>query len=122
MQKSHLASHGNHKRCVKMKEKPTNNKTYRCPLAVSVKKQDVHNNLKIIIMIPYSSTSGKISGITAYEIGKDYIIVQFDIVKYRYSYSSCGRSITEEMKELALISCGLSTFISRVQPAYDWKR
>jgi hypothetical protein len=71
----------------------------------------------------YHSKSGKDSGVTAYESGPDYIIIQFAGGEtYRYSYRSCGRVAVEEMKQLALQQEGLSTFISRHDPKYDWKR
>ncbi len=73
-------------------------------------------------MTSYSSTSGKQSGVSAYEIGSDWIIVQFYSAKYKYSYSSCGQSATETMKQLALESNGLSTFIAQNKPDYEWKR
>jgi hypothetical protein len=53
-------------------------------------------------MTPYSSRSGKRSGVTAYEAGEDYLLV-------------------EKMKRLATASKGLSTFIARHQPAYEGK-
>lgn len=73
-------------------------------------------------MTPYSSTSGKSSGVSAFEIGDSYIIVQFRTTQYKYSYSSCGQSATETMKRHALASNGLSTFIAQKNPKYDWKR
>jgi len=73
-------------------------------------------------MTPYRSNSGKKSGVLAYEIGKDFIIVQFRSYKYKYSYRSCGQNSTETMKNLAFISKGLSTFIAQYKPNYEWKR
>lgn len=73
-------------------------------------------------MTPYSSTSGKQSGVIAYEIGTDHIIVQFKGGNYKYSYRSCGKDATETMKKHALASNGLSTFIAQEQPPYEWKR
>lgn len=73
-------------------------------------------------MIKYTSTSGKKSGVLAYEIGDDYIMVQFPEGFYKYSYDSCGESATEEMKELASTSCGLSTYIAQIQPDFEWKQ
>jgi hypothetical protein len=73
-------------------------------------------------MTPYSSASGKRSGVSAYEIGDTFIIVQFYTAQYKYSYSSCGQSATETMKRLALASNGLSTFIAQNKPNYEWKR
>jgi len=73
-------------------------------------------------MTPYSSNSGKLSGVKFYEPGDDFIIVQFPSNEYKYSYKSCGKDATEAMKELAFAQEGLSTFISQVQPKYEWKR
>lgn len=70
-------------------------------------------------MIPYSSKSGKRSGATAYYIGKDFIVVAFKNVFYKYSYDSCGKKATEKMKKLARQSQGLSTYISRNQPLHE---
>ena len=72
-------------------------------------------------MKTYTSTSGKKPGDLAYEIGNDYIIVRFPEGDYKYSYKSCGEAATEEMKELALASCGLSTYIAKNQPDFEWK-
>lgn len=71
-------------------------------------------------MTPYTSTSGKKSGVLAYEIGKDFILVQFQAATYKYSYKSCGQSATDTMKRLALASKGLSTFIAQNDPDYEW--
>ena len=59
----------------------------------------------------------------AYEIGEDYIIVEFksrDI--YTYSYSSAGEDAIEEMKRRALASEGLSTFITQEDPGFESMR
>lgn len=72
-------------------------------------------------MTNYSSTSGKKPGVLAYEIGDDYIIVQFPEGQYKYSCSSCGETATENLKKLALSSCGLSAYIARNQPDFEWK-
>ena len=73
-------------------------------------------------MTPYRSRSGKRSGVLAYEIGATYIVVEFNAKSYKYTYSSCGRETVETMKKLALASNGLSTFISRNDPAYEQKQ
>lgn len=73
-------------------------------------------------MTPYSSLSGKKTGVSAYEIGDDYIIVQFYSAMYKYSYSSCGKNPTEAMKMLASASSGLSTYIAQNRPQFEWKR
>lgn len=71
-------------------------------------------------MTPYSSRSGKKSGVTAYEIGLDFIIVQFNNSKnYKYTYRSAGSSIIETMKSLALAQQGLSTFIAQNRPGFE---
>lgn len=54
------------------------------------------------------------SGVAAYEIGDDSILVQFKSgASYAYTYASAGRSNIEHMKRLAVAGEGLSTFISR---------
>jgi len=71
-------------------------------------------------MKPYSSRSGKKSGVIAFETGVDFIIVQFrGFETYRYSYKSAGASVVERMKLLALSQQGLSTFIAQYNPAYE---
>ncbi|RYZ53639.1 MAG: hypothetical protein EOP49_06910 [Sphingobacteriales bacterium] len=71
-------------------------------------------------MQSYVSLSGKKSGVTAFETGKDYILVLFENGgTYRYSYHSAGEQVVETLKELALRSKGLSTYISRYNPPYE---
>lgn len=70
-------------------------------------------------MESYSSRSGKKSGVIAFEIGRDFIIVQFEgYKKYTYTYRSAGTSVVEKMKSLALAQQGLSTFISKHDPKF----
>jgi len=65
-------------------------------------------------MTPYKSLSGKKSGVIAYEMGDDFIKVQFDnFKKYKYTSLQNGRSVIQEMKSLALASEGLSTYIAQ---------
>lgn len=60
----------------------------------------------------YRNTSGN-SGIQSYEIGDDFIIVQFnDGWQYLYDYTSTGISNVEKMKNLAQSGHGLNSFIS----------
>ena len=70
----------------------------------------------------YRNLAGS-SGVVAYEIGPDFIRVQFiggEI--YLYTYESTGAYAVEQMKTLAGQGKGLSTFISRtVQDAYAAK-
>lgn len=64
-------------------------------------------------MIPYGNRS-RHSGITAYEIGPDFIRVQFQSgTSYTYTYDTAGRDHVERMKQLAERGKGLSTFISQ---------
>ena len=52
------------------------------------------------------------SGVAKYEIGPDYIRVQFkDGSVYLYTYTSAGSSNIEEMKRLAATGDGLNAFI-----------
>lgn len=54
------------------------------------------------------------SGVTAYEIGDDYIKVEFaDGPLYLYTHTIPGMRKVEQMKKLALSGKGLSSFISR---------
>jgi hypothetical protein len=65
-------------------------------------------------MIRYKNLDGD-SGVFAYEIGPDFIRVQFTGgVVYLYSNKVTGRKNVEHMKGLALLGRGLSTFISRI--------
>ncbi|MBP1223501.1 hypothetical protein [Flavobacterium sp. 1355] len=53
------------------------------------------------------------SGVESYEIGSDFIIVQFkNDGSYLYNYEIPGNSHVERMKKLALKGKGLSTYIS----------
>jgi len=45
-----------------------------------------------------------------------------DTIVQQWKYSSCGMNATENMKKLALSSCGLSTYISKNNPVFEWKR
>jgi len=61
----------------------------------------------------YKNLGGN-SGVSSYEIGDDYIIVEFsDGAGYLYNYNSTGRSDIETMKSLAVSGRGLNSFISR---------
>lgn len=63
------------------------------------------------------------SGVAKYEIGPDYIRVQFkDGSVYLYTYASAGYSNIEEMKRLAASGDGLNAFINRnVRKSYERK-
>lgn len=61
----------------------------------------------------YQNLSGR-SDVVSYEIGDDYIIVQFsDGGTYSYTYESTGAEDVEQMKQLALAGEGLNSFINR---------
>lgn len=54
------------------------------------------------------------SGIRAYHIGSDYILVKFGSFKvYKYSYAIAGKSMVDRMKILAKKGRGLNSFINR---------
>lgn len=56
------------------------------------------------------------SGIRAYEIGSDYIVVEFKTGRsrcYKYTYSSAGMNDVERMKQLARSGDGLNEFIGK---------
>jgi len=63
------------------------------------------------------------SGIVAYEIGPDFIRVQFsDGAGYLYTYASAGSHNIEHMKQLARRGQGLNSFINTtVRKAYAGK-
>ena len=66
--------------------------------------------------------SGGDSGVSAYEIGSDYIIVKFSgtAKTYRYSYRKAGQRHVENLKRLALSGSGLNSYInSYVKNLYD---
>jgi hypothetical protein len=72
-------------------------------------------------MEPYANNSGR-SGVVAYLIGDDYIVVQFkNSAFYKYSYSSAGQQAIETMKQLANSGSGLGTYISTkaTQPSHE---
>jgi hypothetical protein len=71
-------------------------------------------------MKPYKTLSGK-SGVVAYAVGSDFVDVKFrgsDEV-YRYSERSACKENIDTMKLYAVNGRGLSTFISKAQPAYE---
>jgi hypothetical protein len=63
-------------------------------------------------MEKYKNRKGD-SGVQSYEIGSDFIIVQFiNDGSYLYNYKIPGSSHVERMKKLAIEGQGLSTYIS----------
>ena len=72
-------------------------------------------------MEPYKNLGGN-SGVRAYEIGPDFIRVQFsDNSVYLYTYASAGSQNIEHMKRLAVDGRGLNSFIT-ITVRYDYSR
>lgn len=65
--------------------------------------------------------SNRDSGVNAYQIGLEYILVKFDSFKiYKYSYRKAGRFKVEKMKILAVKGKGLNSYINKyVKYSYD---
>jgi hypothetical protein len=54
------------------------------------------------------------SGVIGYEIGEDFIIVEFkDRTQYLYNYAMTGSANVERMKQFAVSGCGLNNYIGR---------
>ena len=70
----------------------------------------------------YKNLDGN-SGIVGYEIGEDFIRVQFSGGSiYLYTYASAGAHNVEQMKQLARNGKGLNAFINRfVRKDYERK-
>lgn len=71
-------------------------------------------------MEKYKNVSGQ-SGIVLYQIGSDYITVQFKSGRatlYLYSYRSAGKAAVEVMKSLARNGKGLHSYIATHSPDY----
>ena len=72
-------------------------------------------------MEKYRNSNGN-SGVSAFEIGDDYIVVKFKatIKPYKYSYKKAGKHHVEKMKLLAKSGSGLNSYInSYVKFKYD---
>jgi len=64
-------------------------------------------------MQSYKNLGGD-SGVSAYEIGNDYIKVEFQGgALYLYNYNSAGSQHIETMKQLANAGEGLNSYINR---------
>jgi hypothetical protein len=73
-------------------------------------------------MEPYRNITGS-SAMTAYEIGEDYITIEFsDGSVYRYTYASAGQQTVERMKGLAEAGQGLDTFINTTVSKLDERK
>jgi hypothetical protein len=73
------------------------------------------------LMRRYRNSSGN-SGVIAYEIRPEAIVVKFRSgEKYEYTVPSAGAAAIATMQELARSGRGLSTFITKRQPAYSRK-
>jgi hypothetical protein len=62
------------------------------------------------------------SGVYAFEIGENYIIVKFNgtIRPYTYSYRKASAKNVENMKSLAVSGSGLNSYINKhVKKLYD---
>jgi hypothetical protein len=68
----------------------------------------------------YADESG-MSGILAYETGKDWIKIKFKSGQlYKYSYDSAGKERITAMKKLAGQGKGLATYINKhVKDLYE---
>lgn len=62
-------------------------------------------------MEPYKSLSGKKAGVSAYEIGENYITVQFGGKSIKYLEASNNKTVIDHMKSLAVSSKGLTSYI-----------
>ena len=73
-------------------------------------------------MTKYKNLNGN-SGVKAYEINSESIVVQFnDLSVYEYSVESVGKYNFDKMKELAEKGRGLNSFINRqVKKLYSQK-
>lgn len=73
-------------------------------------------------MVRYNNRIGK-SGVYAYEIGQNNIIVQFATgAMYEYNYSRTGSYHIENMKKLAIAGSGLNSYINtNVKYSYSRK-
>lgn len=73
-------------------------------------------------MEQYRNIEGQ-SEVSAYEIGADYITLEFsDGSTYRYTYASAGQENVERMKGLATAGQGLDKFINTpVSKLYERK-
>ncbi|HKE48367.1 MAG TPA: hypothetical protein VKB52_09905 [Rhodanobacteraceae bacterium] len=63
-------------------------------------------------MKPYGNKSGG-SGILAYEVEPEAIVIRFANGTYRYTYEKPGQFEVEKMKRLAESGKGLASYISR---------
>ena len=68
----------------------------------------------------YSNLSGT-SGVLAYQLGDDHIVVQFNAGQdtfYKYTNHSAGSGVVEVLKNLARQGLGLNSYISTNKPGY----
>jgi len=70
-------------------------------------------------MEPYKNLGGD-SGVVAYDMGYDWISVEFfDGAIYQYTYASAGMKHVEEMKRLAASGQGLNGYINQAGVRYE---
>ncbi len=68
----------------------------------------------------YNTSSGKVSNIVSYDLGNDYVIVEFnDGVRHKFSYRTATAAHVEKMKILAKNNNGLTTYIETHQPKFE---
>lgn len=80
---------------------------------VPLTRHNSFDHIKYKIMIPYRNLSGT-SGVAAYEIGTDYILVMFTTGRiYRYSHQRAGSYHVSNMKNSATAGHGLNSYINR---------
>lgn len=71
------------------------------------------SGLSAVAMTPYKDLGGS-SGVTSYELGADYILVEFRGGSlYLYNYNRPGQIDVENMKKLAVAGQGLNTYINK---------
>ena len=73
-------------------------------------------------MIRYKNLGGN-SSISQYEIGVDYIVVEFygSVKMYKYTYRTAGKANIENAKKLAIRGFGLGSFIQK-NMKYNFER
>lgn len=69
------------------------------------------------MVVEYSSKTGKESGVFSYEMGEDYIVLNYknkngDLKSISYSYEVSGKHHVEQIKKFAQHSKNLNTYLS----------
>ena len=72
-------------------------------------------------MTPYANLDGGKSSVVSYELGEDFILIQFEQNKhYLYNYSRPGKEHVEAMKKLAVAGSGLNAYVGRREVCYRY--